>query len=187
MADFNTLSHSQILAELTDYGFTHIDDYNGSKYFQDQFNTILRLTIGTTTYAHVYSTIDETHWKHHHTLLSSATITDLNSLDILLVPQYSYVDPLLLNSNSLLNLNNHTVLTDDNRTYYQSDIFLDPTGIEYKVSTKPSPYRNRNVIWIPVVQINSNWVLEYNNSVQVNSNQVVSDVTYGDYIITIEN
>lgn len=186
MANFNTLTSVNIQSLLADYGFTYIDSFLGSMYFNNDDRVILKLTVGTTNSIEAYTTWDDSHWKSHVTVLSSTTVIDLNSLDQLLIPQYPFVDPVLFKSESLLNLKDCDILTNDNRTYFQSDIFLDAMGNEYKVSSKPSPYRNRNVIWVPVTLVNTDWVLENNNLITVPTSKVIQDVTYGDFIIVIK-
>tara|TARA_R100000951_G_scaffold95918_1_gene85080 strand:- start:2203 stop:2769 length:567 start_codon:yes stop_codon:yes gene_type:complete len=186
MANLNTLTTVDIRSLLLDYGFDYIDFHQGSLYFENDDRVVLKLTIGTTNYAEAYYTWDTTHWKSHVEVLPQSVVTDLNSLDQLLIPQYSNIDPVIFKSASLLNFKDYEILTYDSRNYFQSDIFLDSNNDEFKVSNKPSPYRNRDVLWVPVVLINTDWVLENNNSIIVPANQVVQDVTHGDFVIVIK-
>lgn len=186
MPNFNTQTEAQINNDLAQYGYDWLETENPSSplimYFRDNFNTILKLTVDTTSYAHVYTYNDEKYWREQSDILASSVVTDLASLDALLIPQYVNVDTNILNVEYLTEISNREVLTPVGSTYYTSNIFQDAALASYNVSENPSPYRNITLGWVPISLVGPNWVLTYNNSVIVNTADKITTI-YGDHVI----
>jgi len=185
MPNFNTQTEEQIINDLTEYGYTWVETKTTSPlvmYFKDTYNTVLKLTVDTTSYAHVYTYVDGKDWREQVDVLGSAPVTDLASLDTLLLVEYVVIDTNILNEAYLTEISNVTTLTPTATAYYTSTIFQDSIGTSYKVSENPSPYRSTIVSWVPITLVGPNWVLTYNNSVIVSTADKVT-VSYGNYIV----
>jgi hypothetical protein len=73
-------------------------------------------------------------------------------------------------------------MTNSTATYYTATKFKDADLNTYNVSENPSPYRNRDVIWVPVTLVGPDWVLTNNNSVIVNTADVFN-ISLGNYVL----
>lgn len=191
MANFNTLTDTQIKNELEVYGYTFLasveDDTTVIYYFEDKsvvgdYKNILKLSVDTTSYAQVYIIDSEREYINHEDLIEQTVVTDLDSFDALLIPVYSSWDPLLISIDNTKSYNAADLITPSVSTYKESTIGTTPDTTEFKVSEIPSPYRSKDVVWIPVEFIDPDWVLVYNNSTIVPTTAVVSN-EYGDFIV----
>ena len=115
MPNFNTQTEAQINNDLAQYGYDWLETESIVSplimYFKDNFNTILKLTVDITSYAHVYTYVDSKYWREQSDILASAVVTDLASLDTLLIPEYVAVDTNILNIEYLTEISNREVLT----------------------------------------------------------------------------
>lgn len=190
MADFNTQTEEQIINELIPYGYTHLETTNDSSplvmYFEDALNGVLKLIVDTTSQVQVYGYYPETCWREQPEVLSLSEVSDLASLDALLIPAYTYIDPMIIRTENLTEIDDRTVLVPVGPAYYSSTEFQEPLTpfTVHLVSELPSPYRERDLIWVPVTFLDPEWALEYNNSVIVNTADVVSNA-YGDFIVVL--
>lgn len=186
MPNFNTQTEAQINNDLAQYGYDWLETESiGSPlimYFRDNFNTILKLTVDTTSYAHVYTFVEDKYWREQSDILATAVVTDLASLDTLLIPEYVAVDTNILNIEYLTEISNREVLTPSGGSYYTSSVFQDATLVSYNISENPSSYRDITVSWVPISLVGPNWVLTYNNSIIVNTADKIT-TTYGDHVI----
>jgi hypothetical protein len=188
MPNFNTQTESQIKADLFNYGYTWVETSSVASplimYFTEtsNFDTILKLTVDATSYAYIYTYVDGKHWREQSDILASVVVTDLASLDTLLLPEYVAVDTNILDIEYLTEISNVDVLTPTVSTYYNSVIFEDSLSLQYKISVDPSPYRSITLNWVPITLVGPNWVLTYNNSVIVNTADKITTI-YGDHVI----
>lgn len=186
MPNFNTQTEAQINNDLAPYGYDWLETESISSplimYFKDNFNTILKLTVDTISYAHVYTYVDTKYWREQSDILATAVVTDLASLDALLIPEYVAVDTNIINIEYLTEVSDREVLTPSGSTYYNSSIFQDAAFASYNISAKQSSYRDITVSWVPISLVGPNWVLTYNNSVIVNTADKITTL-YGDHII----
>lgn len=187
MANFNTQEEAVTIDELATYGYTHLETSSPDEpllmYFADDFGAILKLSVDTTSHATVYiNDIDKT-YREQIEVLAESVVTDLQSLDDLLIPVYSTVDSVLIKVENLTSISeDREVLTPTITTYYTATEFTDSAGGIYNVSEEPSPYRDTPVTWVPITFLDPNWVLTYNTSVIVNTTKKVTNA-YGDFIV----
>ena len=120
MPNFNTQTEAQISSDLATYGYDWLETESISSplimYFRDNFNTILKLTVDTTSYAHVYTFVDSKYWREQSDILATTVVTDLASLDTFLIPEYVAVDTNILNIEYLTETSNREVLTPSGGT-----------------------------------------------------------------------
>jgi len=190
MADFNTLTEEQIKIELATYGYTWKETTNDSSplimFFDDVNGGVLKLTVDTISQAQIYGYTPATPWRDQPEALATSTVTDTASLDALLIPVYTNIDPTSIKIEYLTEISNRVVLVPDVVTYYTSTQFLEPTvaATPHVVSEFPSPYRERDLIWVPITFNSPNWELTYNSSVIVNTADKVTNA-YGDFIVVL--
>jgi hypothetical protein len=185
MANFNTLSEEQIKSDLLTYGYTWLATTPVSPmtmYFEDYTDTVLKLIVDTTSTATVYTSDSINCYIDQTIVLPVTEVTDLQSLDDLLIPLYTDIDPVLIKSERIVSLDDVEILTPTVSTYYTSILYEDSIAATYKISELPSPYRYKEVYWVPVTFLDPEWVLTDNNSVIVDTADVVTNA-YGDFIV----
>ena len=189
MADFNTQTEGQIITDLTAYGYEHIETTNPTAplimYFKDLNDSILKLIVDTTTQAMAYGYDPDNCHRNQSEILALSNAADLLALDALLIPEYVYVDPVLFKTENLTEIADRNVLVPTAVLYYTAEIFNElPSFTPHNISVSPSPYRKREMIWVPVTFNSPNWELTYNSSVIVNTADVVTN-EYGDFIVVL--
>jgi len=189
MANFNAQPTSTTIIELAEYGYTHLETIGTAPvtiYFEDTNKGVLKLIVDVTSQAATYNYRLDACWRTQEEVLVLSAVTDLASLDALLIPIYSITDPTLIKIEALTAISNRTVLVPGLAPYYTALFFTEPvtTFITHLVSEEPSPYRNRDLIWVPVTFNMGNWELTHNSAVIVNTSDVVN-ATLGDYIVVL--
>jgi hypothetical protein len=185
MANFNTLSEAQIKTELLTYGFEWIASpvlTPLTMYFKDYLGTILKLEIDTTTLMSYYTANESSYFVNQEVIISPTAAADLIALDTLMEPVFANVDPVIIKTERITSLTGLDILTPTVSTYFSSTVFQDSLAATYYISEIQSPYRYKEVYWVPVTLIESNWVLADNAAVIVNTADKVTNA-YGDFIV----
>ena len=189
MANFNAQPTSTTIIELTEYGYTHLETIGTAPvtiYFEDTNKGVLKLIVDVTSQAATYNYQLDTCWRTQEEVLVLSAVTDLASLDALLIPAYGITDPTLIKIEALTDISNRIVLIPTGAPYYTTTIFNEPISpfTAHFVSEQPSPYRNRDLIWVPVTFNGATWELTHNSAIIVNTSYVVNNAL-GDYIIVL--
>lgn len=185
MANFNTLSEAQIKSELLTYGFEWIASPMLSPltmYFKDYLGTILKLEIDTSTLISYYTANESSYYINQEVIISPTAAADLVALDTLMEPVFGYVDPLVLREERITSITGLDILTPTVSTYFSSTVFEDSLAATYYISEIQSPYRYKEVYWVPVTLIEGTWRLTDNTVVVVNTADKVTNA-YGDFIV----
>jgi len=189
MADFNIQTEEATINELEEYGYTHLETIGVSPvimYFNDALNSILKLSIDVVSEATVYGYYPDECHREQEEALSSTVVTDLISLDAVLIPVYTFIDPVLIKEEALTDIVNRTVLVPGGAPYFTTFIFTEPLTpfTMHNVGEDPSPYRERDLIWVPVTFLGPAWALVHNTSVIVNTVDVVTNAL-GDFVVCL--
>jgi len=189
MPNFIAQTEAQITSDLATYGYVHTETTNGITplvmYFTDSLGSILKLSVDTSiplSTAMVYTNNVTNCHREQVAVLASSVVTDLASLDALLIAVYPVVDPMVIKVEELASVEEREVLVPTGTTYYTVTEFTDDDLIVYNVGGVQSPYRDRTLSWVPVTLVGPSWFLNNDLTVQVNTADVFN-IALGNYIV----